>query len=166
MLIWSLLLQYLPTTEFKTALPALSNPPTQLLCCARYVLASLHWLPICHRVIQDCLPVYRSLHETTSTYRSSVFHAYTPTQSLRSSFAHLAEPRLRTTLDSCSFRPAGPRIWNSPPNDIQLARSFSSFKSKLKTYLFTSTQTITGHRVNSPCLRFDVIFNFVHVEYV
>jgi len=37
MLNWRLLLQYPPTIEFRIALQALSNPPTLLLCCTRYM---------------------------------------------------------------------------------------------------------------------------------
>jgi len=113
--------------------------PTHSATPSRSLLASLHWLPIRQRVTFKLAGlVYRSLHDTSPPYLSSLLHAYTPARPLRSSSAHLlVEPRLRTTLASRGFRSAGPRIWNSLPHDITLAPSFSSFKSKLKTYLFT-----------------------------
>ena len=115
--------------------------PAHSATVSRSLLASLHWLPIRQRVTFKLAGlVYRSLHATSPTYLSSLLHTYTPTRSLRSSSAHLlVEPRLSTTLASRCFRSAGPRIWNSLPNDIKLAPSFSSFKSRLKTHLFTST---------------------------
>jgi len=116
--------------------------PTHSATMSRSLLASLHWLPIRQRVTFKLAGlVYRSLHGTSPTYLSSVVHAYTPTWSLRSSSAHLlVEPRLRTTLASHSYQSAGPRIWNSLPNNIKLAPSFYSFRSRIKTYLFTSTR--------------------------
>jgi len=131
MLIRHLLLQYSPTTK-SSKLPCPVVKPTNSL------LASVHWLPIRQRVTYKLADlVYRSLHETSPTYLS-----YTATWSLRSSSAHLlVEPRLRTTLASRGFRFAGLRIWNSLPNHIKLVPSFSSFRSRLKTYLFSSSST-------------------------
>ena len=112
--------------------------PTHSATASRSLLASLHWLPIRQRVTFKLAGlVYRNLHDTSPPYLSSLLHAYTLA---RSSSAHLlVEPRLRTTLASRGFRSAGPRIWNSLPHDITLAPSFSSFRSKLKTYFFTLT---------------------------
>jgi len=139
-------LESLPTTsidysEFRTASPASFNPATHSAIPSHSLLASLHWLPISQRVTfkLECL-VYRSLHDTSPAYQSSLLHAYTPIRSLRSSSAHLlVEPRLRTTLVSRGFRSAGPRIWNSLPNHIKLAPYLFFFRSKLKNHLFTST---------------------------
>jgi len=64
--------------------------PTDSATMSRSLLASLHWLPIRQRVTFKLAgPVYRSLHETSSTYLSSVLHAYTPTRSLRFSIFDL-----------------------------------------------------------------------------
>ena len=139
MLIWSLLLKYSLTTA-SSKLPC-SPLQTHPLCYyIMLALAFLHWLPIRQRVTFTLAGlVYRSLHETSSAYLSSLQHAYAPTWPLRSSSAHLlAERRLRTTLAFRGFRLAKPRIWNSLPNDIKLAPSFCSLKSELKTNLFTS----------------------------
>ena len=38
----------------------------------------------------------------------------------------------------CSFSFAASSVWNSIPNDIRCTPSLSSFKSRLKTYLFRS----------------------------
>ena len=114
--------------------------PTHSAIPSHSLLASLHWLPISQRVTFKLAGlVYRSLHDTSPTYLSSLLQTYAPIRSLRSSSAHLlVEPRISTTLASRGFRSAGPRIWNSLPNHIKLAPSFFSFRSKLKTHLFTS----------------------------
>ena len=44
----------------------------------------------------------------------------------------------KATLGDRSFSFASSSVWNSIPNDIRCAPSLSSFKSRLKTYLFRS----------------------------
>ena len=44
----------------------------------------------------------------------------------------------RATLGDRSFSFASSSVWNSIPNDVRCAPSLSSFKSRLKTYLFRS----------------------------
>ena len=44
----------------------------------------------------------------------------------------------KATLGDRSFSFASSSVWNSIPNDFRCAPSLSSFKSRLKTYLFRS----------------------------
>ena len=44
----------------------------------------------------------------------------------------------KATLGDRSFSFASSSVWNSIPNDVKCAPSLSSFKSRLKTYLFCS----------------------------
>ena len=44
----------------------------------------------------------------------------------------------KATLGDRSFSFASSSVWNSIPNDVRCAPSLSSFKSRLKTYLFCS----------------------------
>ena len=44
----------------------------------------------------------------------------------------------KATLGDRSFSFASSSVWNSIPNDVRCAPSLSSFKSRLKTYLFHS----------------------------
>ena len=44
----------------------------------------------------------------------------------------------KATLGDRSFSSASSSVWNSIPNDVRCAPSLSSFKSRLKTYLFHS----------------------------
>jgi len=40
------------------------------------------------------------------------------------------------TVGSCAFPIAGAKVWNSLPDDVTSARSLSTFRRHLKTYLF------------------------------
>ena len=44
----------------------------------------------------------------------------------------------KATLGDRSFSFASSSVWNSIPNDVRCAPSLSSFKSRLKTFLFRS----------------------------
>ena len=66
---------------------------------------------------------------------------YSPSRSLRSASDTriFRVPRVcRRTLGERSFQYIGPVIWNSLPFSVRHATSLSSFKSKLKTHLFSS----------------------------
>ena len=73
-------------------------------------------------------------------YLSELLHVYTPSRTLRSS----SDTRMleiqqykRKTHGFCTFSCFGPHIWNSLPQDIRHCSSLSSFKAKLKTFLFS-----------------------------
>ena len=107
-------------------------------------LKSLHWLPVkvrstykiaclcyhCHSstapsYVTDMLPG-KPLH--THNTRSSSY-----TMPLQNRPAHS-----KATLGDRSFSFVSSSVWNSIPNDVRCAPSLSSFKSRLKTYLFCS----------------------------
>lgn len=101
-------------------------------------LRSLHWLPVQQRIsFKLGTLVYRSLHGTCPQYISSLLHTYAPSRSLRSSSLNLlSQPRLNTSIASRGFRSCGPYMWNSLPQNVKTADSYSSFRSRLKTHLF------------------------------
>ena len=45
-------------------------------------------------------------------------------------------PRTKTKLEDRAFSVAGPTVWNSLPESVRSAETLSSFKRKLKTYVF------------------------------
>jgi len=51
------------------------------------------------------------------------------------SFSRLLTFRL-STVGSRSFNVSAPRIWNGLPEDVASAPSLSTFRRRLKTYLF------------------------------
>jgi len=120
--------------------------------CYYFALATcLSSLADCQRVtFKLAALVYRSLHKTFHTYMSSVLHAYTPTQSLRSFSAHLlVEPRLRNTRFS----------WLPNCRTTNLELSIKSHQT-CSLFLLVQIQTqnlpyyfnslISGRLVNSP----------------
>ena len=61
------------------------------------------------------------------------------TMSLRSSSRPLLElPRTRTVYGSRAFSASAPKIWNNLPINIINADSKTSFRKRLKTFLFTA----------------------------
>lgn len=104
------------------------------------VLRQLHWLPIEKRIIFKVLVLaFRSINGTAPQYLADLLHSYTPPRTLRSSSRTLltvVRPRL-DTYGSRAFSVAAPALWNQLPDDITSEQSLTSFKSKLKTHLFS-----------------------------
>ena len=74
------------------------------------------------------------------SYLSELLHVYTPSRTLRSS----SDTRMleiqqykRKTHGFRAFSCFGPYIWNSLPQDLRHCPTLSSFKAKLKTFLFS-----------------------------
>ena len=105
-------------------------------------LKSLHWLHVkvrstykiaclcCH---SSTAPSYVTdmLHKKPLYTRNTRSNSYT--MPLLNRHAHS-----KATLGDRSFSFASSSVWNSIPNDVRCAPSLSSFKSRLKTYLFRS----------------------------
>lgn len=51
------------------------------------------------------------------------------------------QPARLTTIGSRAFSHSASRLWNSPPQDIQHSKSFTTFKSHLKMPLFQKSLT-------------------------
>jgi len=75
-------------------------------------------------------PVY--LSESVQPVSSNPVH-----QRLRSaSSLDYIVPRTKTKFGDRAFSVAGPTVWNSLPESVRSAETLSSFKRKLKTYMF------------------------------
>ena len=107
-------------------------------------LKSLHWLPVkvgntykiaclCYHCHSSTAPSYVTdmLHKKPLHTRNTRSSSYT--MPLLNRPAHS-----KATLGDRSFSFASSSVWNYIPNDIRCAPSLSSFKSRLKTYLFRS----------------------------
>ena len=73
-------------------------------------------------------------------YLSELLHVYTPSRTLRSSSdTCMLEIQIykRKTHGFRAFSCFGPHIWNSLPQDLRHCSTMSSFKVKLKTFLFS-----------------------------
>ena len=106
------------------------------------LLFDLHWLPICSRIqYKIALTCFHIISGTAPPYLSELLHLYSPCCSLcsASDTQIFRVPRVcRRTLGERSFQYIGPVNWNSLSFSVRHATSLSSFKSKLKTHLFSS----------------------------
>ena len=105
-------------------------------------LTSLHWLPVkvrsTYKTACLCYPCHSStapsyvtdmlLERPSHTHNT---HSSSYTMPLLNTCAHS-----KTTLDNHLFSFAS--VWNSIQDDFRCAPSLSSYKSRLKTYLFCS----------------------------
>ena len=107
-------------------------------------LKSLHWLPVKVRSTYKiaCL-CYHCHSRTAPSYVTDMLHRK-PLHTRNTRFISYTMPLLnrpahsKATLGDRSFSFASSSVWNSIPNDFRCAPSLSSFKSRLKTYLFCS----------------------------
>ena len=106
------------------------------------LLFDLHLLLISSRIQYKIdLPDFHIISGTAPPYLSELLHLYSPSRSLHSASDTriFRVPRMCwRTLGERSFQYIGPVIWNSLPFFVRHATSLSSFKSKLKTHLFSS----------------------------
>jgi len=85
--------------------------------------------------------VCRGIHGTAPRYLSDLLHRVSDIMSRRSlrssASSELVIPLSRlVTVGDRSFAVAGPRLWNTLPEDITSAPSLLVFRRKLKTHLF------------------------------
>ncbi|CAH3195662.1 unnamed protein product, partial [Porites evermanni] len=102
-------------------------------------LYELHWLPVSLRIdYKILLLTFKCIYGLAPTYLSDLitykieFIIYITGKLL------LDHPKgkMLTTLGARSFSAAAPKLWNELPVELRQATSLSSFKSRLKTYLF------------------------------
>jgi hypothetical protein len=105
-------------------------------------LASLHWLRAPQRIqFKTAVLTFRALHGLAPAYLSSDLRRTVDIPSrrhLRSAATgrlDVRSTRLKTVGDR-AFSVAGPRLWNSLPDDIINCQSLPVFRRKLKTHLF------------------------------
>ena len=127
-------------------LQRIQNSLARVVCNVQYgqsatgVLQALHWLPITKRITYKIATItHRTLHTQQPTYLAELVHVSEPTRLLRSADRLLLDqPRTNTAIASRAFSVAAPKIWNSLPPSITACDNYCTFKSKLKTHLFTT----------------------------
>ena len=107
-------------------------------------LKSLHWLPVKVRSTYKIACLCFHCHSSTApSYVTDMLHKK-PLHTRNTRSSSYTMPLLnrpahsKATLGDRSFSFASSSVWNSIPNDVKCAPSLSSFKSRLKTYLFRS----------------------------
>jgi len=104
-------------------------------------LVTLHWLRIPERIVYKiAVLTYKVLHGSAPGYLGPVVRvADLPgRRALRSaSSSRLVVPPFKlSTIGNRAFPVAGPQVWNDLPEDITSVQSLSTFRRRLKTYLF------------------------------
>ena len=107
-------------------------------------LISLHWLRVPERIRSKvAVLVYKVLHGCAPSYLGPfTYVADLPSRrGLRSSCSDcLVQPPVhRSTVGSRAFSVAGPPVWNCLPQEITSAPSLTTFRNRLKTFLFTES---------------------------
>jgi hypothetical protein len=104
------------------------------------VLKDLHWLPVKQRIeYKVALVTHKVLETNQPGYLADLVSEYKPgVKGLRSATQRrLTIPTgLKSTAGQRTFISASEAVWNRLPQDVRLAKSLLSFKSRLKTHFF------------------------------
>ncbi len=103
------------------------------------VLRSLHWLPVTFRIdFKVLLLVHKSLNGLGPECMPHMLTEYKSNRPLRSVvLSQLEILRVHTKQGESAFRYFASRSWNQPPEEIRCAKTLATFKSRLKTHLFS-----------------------------
>lgn len=106
------------------------------------LLSQLHWLPVSKRIQYKLDTIcYKCLNKAAPDYLTSLLNIYTPSRTLRSASDPLILRTPRTKLSTFgprAFSVSGPHSWNKLPLSVRQQPTFSTFKTSLKTHLFSS----------------------------
>jgi len=104
------------------------------------LLQTLHWLPVEKRINYKLAVLTFKTQQTSSPqYLNRHILLRTSARNTRSSSVPLmCMPFRRTSFARRSFSTAAPLTWNSLPPAILFCNSLSTFKSRLKTHLFST----------------------------
>ncbi len=103
------------------------------------VLRSLRWLPVTFRIdFKVLLLVYKSLNGLGPKYIADMLTEYKPNRPLRSvGSSQLEIPRVHSKQGESAFSYFAAHSWNQLPEEIRCAKTLATFKSRLKTHLFS-----------------------------
>ncbi|XP_038152993.1 uncharacterized protein LOC119791138, partial [Cyprinodon tularosa] len=104
-----------------------------------HILVSLHWLPVKSRIeFKILLLTYKALNGQAPSYIRDLIVPYVPNRALRSQAAGLlVVPRIsKSRMGGRSFSYHAPLLWNQLPVLVREADTLSTFKARLKTFLF------------------------------
>ena len=108
-------------------------------------MRDLHWLPIRARInFKVLLLTFKALHGLVPQYLWSLISLKTSCYNLRgSNTLLLAIPSVKSkaTLGDRAFAVAAPSLWSSLPSELRSNTCVTSFKTHIKTYLFSLAYT-------------------------
>jgi len=107
------------------------------------VLKSLHWLPVVQRcAFKTALLTFKVIHSLAPSYLSDLVRYRSTFHDLRSVGDVLLDVRKsKSCVGFRAFVFSASKLWNSLPYNAHTSVSLSSFKSKLKTFLFQEAFT-------------------------
>ena len=114
-------------------------PNARKRCHITPILKDLHWIPVTCRIeFKILLIVFKCLHGLAPSYLSDLINIKQHAHCTRSSKGLTLEiPYVKhQTLAARSFGYAGPKLWNSLPQDIRCEETVDRFKERLKTFMF------------------------------
>ena len=128
-------------------LQRVQNSLARVVCQSAYrssatnLLRELHWLPVRQRIDYKIATIsYRTCQCQQPKYLLEWLNTYRPTRTLRSSDTGLlvVPKHTKTVTASRAFRVAAPTVWNTLPQFVRSADSFTVFKNRLKCHLFST----------------------------
>jgi hypothetical protein len=128
-------------------LQSVLNASARLICHLRRsdhitdVLVNLHWLRVPERIqYKIAVLTYKVLHGTAPRYLGPLTRVVDlpGRRCLRSASSDrlVVPPYKLSTIGSRTFKVASAQIWNGLPEDVTSSPTLSSFRRRLKTYLF------------------------------
>src|SRR6266496_3363822 len=101
------------------------------------VLKRLHWLPVEQRIKSKIACItFKSLHYQLLSYICELLSPVAQSGRRSSSNKLLNLQRVNTISGLRPFLSSAPKIWNYLPTSLCLSPTYSSFRFKLKTFLF------------------------------
>ena len=114
-----------------------------------HITLSLHWLPVKETYNIQIVPD-EALHGMTPSYIAEFCRPVAATNyrsRLRSAtYGDLVVPRNSLDLGKRAFAVAGPTAWNNLLLSVRLAPSITTFKTALKTHLFSAAYGASKHQ--------------------
>ncbi len=110
------------------------------------ILHQLHWLPVAKSIQFKLLVlVYRAHNGLAPQYLVELVQPYNL----------LVVPKYKlSTVGGRAFCIIGPKLWNKLPHNVRAASSLQTFKSQLKTHLFTLFSKLLFYLSVSPFFNF------------
>ena len=107
------------------------------------MLHQLHWLPVSFRINFKILRItFKAIHELALSYINDLVKMKPLNSRYRVRSKDgilLSHPNFKTltTLGDRAFFALAPKLWNDLPLEIRMAKSVDTFKTFLKTHLFS-----------------------------
>ena len=102
------------------------------------MLHQLHWLPVSFHINFKILRItLKAIHELALSYINDLVNSRYRVRS--NDGILLSHPNFKTltTLGDRAFFALAPKLWNDLPLEIRMAKSVDTFKTFLKTHLFS-----------------------------